>query len=238
MSAASGSGARIIVVEDEKSIAQVITYNLEKEGYQVRLFKDGAQAWQEIQKEIPDLLLLDWMVPGMDGLEICRQVRAHPRTAHVPVIMLTAKTQETDKIVGLEMGADDYIPKPFSPRELTARVKAVLRRSKPAQAASALWRCWNIEADWERRIVKIKGKPVEMARKEFELLHVLADAHGRVLSRDRLLEKVWGYDQAEEIQSRTVDLHVSQLRQKLGADGKRILTVTGSGYRFQMPDEE
>ncbi len=229
--------SRILVVEDEKNIAKVAAYNLEKEGYQVSVAKDGEEALEKIRRELPDLVVLDLMLPKVDGLEVCRQLRADPKTAHLPVIMLTAKTQETDRVVGLELGADDYVPKPFSPRELLARVKAVLRRSKRAELY-VVWRCGNLEVDWERRVVKLKQKPVTLTPKEFDLLRTLVEKQGRVMSREALLEQVWGYDQAMEIQSRTVDLHVSQLRQKLGTEGKRILTVTGAGYRFQMPDEE
>ncbi len=229
--------SKILVVEDEKNIVRVVTYNLEREGYHVSVAKDGEEALEKVRAETPDLLILDLMLPKIDGLEVCRQLRMQPKTTHLPIIMLTAKTQEADRIVGLEMGADDYIPKPFSPRELLARVKAVLRRAKRSELPS-IWRCGGLEVDWERRLVKLKQKPLALTLKEFELLRVLVEANGRVLSRDLLLEKVWGYDQAMEIQSRTVDLHVSQLRQKLGIEGKRVLTVTGAGYRLQMPDEE
>ena len=227
---------KILVVEDEKNIVRVITYNLEREGYQVIAVRDGEEALEKARKELPDLILLDLMLPKMDGLEVCRQLKASAKTSRIPIIMVTAKTQETDRVVGLEMGADDYIPKPFSPRELVARVKAVLRRSHQTEP-SAVWRCGTLEVDWERRLVKLGQKALELTPKEFELLKILVGADGRVLSRDVLLERVWGYDQAAEIQSRTVDLHVSQLRKKLGAEGKRIRTSTGAGYRFQMPDE-
>lgn len=228
--------SKILVVEDEANIVRVVTYNLEREGFQVSVAKDGEEALAKIRRENPALILLDLMLPKVDGLEVCRQVRANPKTARLPIIMLTAKTQEADRVVGLELGADDYIPKPFSPRELVARVKAVLRRATAAELP-AVWRCGAVEVDWERRLVKVKQKPVTLTLKEFELLRALVEVSGRVLSRETLLERVWGYDQAVEIQSRTVDLHVSQLRQKLGADGKRIVTVTGAGYRFQAPDE-
>jgi DNA-binding response OmpR family regulator len=227
----------ILVVEDEKNIARVIAYNLEREGHRVNLAKDGEEALDKARRQLPDLILLDLMLPKVDGLEVCRQLRADSRTALVPIIMLTAKTQEADRVIGLELGADDYIPKPFSPRELVARVKAVLRRSRRAELP-ALWRCAGLEVDWERRLVKVKSKTVTLTPKEFDLLRVLVEKQGRVLTREQLLEQVWGYDQAVEIQSRTVDLHVSQLRQKLAAEGKRILTVTGAGYRFKMPEEE
>ena len=227
---------KIVVVEDEKNIARVVTYNLEREGYRVILALDGEAALEKIRRDRPDLVILDLMLPKIDGLEVCRQLRADPKTAQLPIIMLTAKTQEADRIVGLELGADDYLPKPFSPRELVARVKAVLRRAARPDVPSS-WRCGVLEVDWDRRVVKMKQKAISLTPKEFELLKALVEARGRVLSREALLEQVWGYDQAVEIQSRTVDLHISQLRQKLGPEGKRVLTATGAGYRFQMPDE-
>ncbi len=232
------SSLKVLIVEDEKNIAKVVAYNLAREGYQTAVAKDGLEALTAARKESPDLVILDLMLPKLDGLEVCRQLKSDPKTARIPIIMLTAKTQEADRVVGLEMGADDYVAKPFSVRELTARVKAVLRRGRSAGVAAAVWKGNDLEVDWERRKVKSKKKPVELTPKEFELLKVLVEANGRVLSRELLLEKVWGYDQASEIQSRTVDLHVSQLRQKLGVPGKQILTVTGAGYRFRMPDED
>lgn len=225
------------MVEDEKNIVRVVTYNLEREGYQVSVAKDGEEALERVRRDTPDLVILDLMLPKVDGLEVCRRLRADPKTKHLPIIMLTAKTQEADRVVGLELGADDYVPKPFSPRELVARVKAVLRRARRAELPS-VWRCGNLQVDWERRVVRSKQRAVELTPKEFDLLKTLVEANGRVLSREALLEQAWSYNQAMEIQSRTVDLHVSQLRQKLGAEGKRILTVTGAGYRFQMPEEE
>ena len=228
---------KILVVEDEKNIAKVVTYNLEREGYQVEVACDGEEALEKARRSLPELILLDLMLPKLDGLEVCHRLRGDPKTASIPIIMLTAKTQETDRVVGLEMGADDYVSKPFSPRELLARVKAVRRRSQRADLPD-VWRCGILEVDWAKRLVKLRQKAIMLTPKEFDLLKVLAQAHGRVLSREGLLEQVWGYDQAAEIQSRTVDLHISQLRQKLGAEGKRILTVTGAGYRFRMPDEE
>ena len=229
--------SKILVAEDEKNIAKVVAYNLEREGYQVVTARDGEEALEKVHKESPDLVILDLMLPKMDGLDLCRQLKADPKTSRIPIIMLTAKTQEADRVVGLELGADDYVAKPFSVRELAARVKAVLRRGRSLEEPAS-WKGWQLEVDWERRKVKSKRKPVELTPKEFELLKVLIESRGRVLSRELLLEKVWGYDQASEIQSRTVDLHISQLRQKLGSEGKHILTVTGAGYRFRMPDEE
>jgi len=228
---------KILVVEDEKNIAKLVAYNLEREGYQVTLAKDGEEALERIRKGPPDLVVLDLMLPKIDGLELCRLLRADRKTARLPIIMLTAKTQEADKIVGLEMGADDYIPKPFSPRELVARVKAVLRRTERKELP-AVWTCGALTVDWEKRTVRLKTRLLKLTLKEFELLKALVDAGGRVLSREQLLEQVWGYDQSLEIQSRTVDIHVSQLRQKLAEEGKRLLTVTGAGYRWVTPGEE
>lgn len=228
---------KILVVEDEKNIVKLISYNLEREGFRVSVAKDGAEGLESVRKNPPDLVILDLMLPKMDGLEICRQIRADRKTASLPVIMLTAKTQEADRVVGLELGADDYIPKPFSPRELIARVRAILRRSARPESGP-VWTCGALTVEWEKRGVRMGSKPVQLTRKEFDLLKTLVEANGRVLSRDHLLEQVWGYDRSMEIQSRTVDIHVSQLRQKLGSEGKRILTLTGAGYRFQMPDEE
>jgi two-component system alkaline phosphatase synthesis response regulator PhoP len=178
------------------------------------------------------------MLPKMNGLEVCRQLRADRKTAAIPILMLTAKTQEADRVVGLELGADDYVTKPFSPRELVARVKAILRRASRASELPESWRCGQLTVDWARRIVKVKAGTVQLTPKEFDLLKALIEAQGRVLSREALLEQVWGYDRSMEIQSRTVDLHISQLRQKIGEEGKRILTATGAGYRFLMPEEK
>ena len=228
---------KILVVEDEKNIVKIVSYNLEREGYRVAVARDGEEALEKIRKEPPDLILLDLMLPKKSGLELCRELRADRKTAHLPIVMLTAKGEEADRVVGLEMGADDYIPKPFSPRELVARVRAVLRRSSRPEMPE-IWRCETLTVDWKRRIVRLGSKPVKLTPKEFELLKTFVESGGRVLSRDQLLEQVWGYDQSLEIQSRTVDIHVSQLRQKLGSEGKRLLTVTGAGYRWRSSDEE
>ncbi|PIQ83022.1 MAG: DNA-binding response regulator [Candidatus Omnitrophica bacterium CG11_big_fil_rev_8_21_14_0_20_64_10] len=230
--------AKILVVEDEKNIVKVVTYALQREGYRVEVAVTGAEALTKVRQGMPDLVLLDLMLPEIDGLEVCRQVRGDARTSGIPIIMLTAKSEEADRVIGLEMGADDYLTKPFSARELTARVKAVLRRAAGAGGAAEVWRCGALTADWGRRLVKLKEKPVKLTPKEFELLRTLAQSGGRVLSREALLERVWGYDRSLEIQTRTVDLHVSQLRQKLGSEGKRLVTATGVGYRFVLPEED
>lgn len=228
---------KILVVEDEKNIAKGVAYNLEREGFRVEIARDGEEGLRAVKASAPDLVVLDLMLPKIDGLEVCRQLRGLDKTAAIPIIMLTAKTQEADRVVGLEIGADDYIPKPFSHRELAARVKAVLRRAQGA-ALPPVWRSGRLGIDWERRTVKVGDRAVKLTPKEFELLRALVQAKGRVLSKEALLERVWGYDRSMEIETRTVALHVSQLRQKLGSEGKRILTASGVGYRFQMPDEE
>ena len=172
------------------------------------------------------------MLPGMDGLEVCRRLRGDPATAALPIIMLTAKADEIDRVVGLEMGADDYLAKPFSTKELVARVRAVLRRARPGETARALT-VGGVSLDPTRHAVTVGGRPVELTPKEFDLLHALLAAAGRVLSREHLLNRVWGYARADEIESRTVDVHIRRLRAKLGAEERRIATIKGVGYRFE-----
>ena len=226
---------KILIVDDEKTIAEVVQYNLEREGFRVIVAHDGAQALEAARRELPELILLDWMLPEVDGLEACRLLKQGEKTRHIPIIMLTVKSDETDKVLGLEMGADDYITKPFSPRELVARVKAMLRRAYAAPAAEVFQRD-ALTVDWGKHTVTVKGKPVELTAKEFDLLKALVDAKGRVLSRDTLLERVWGYERSLEIETRTVDLHISQLRKKLKAVADRIVTVKNAGYRFIVDD--
>ena len=226
---------KILIVEDEKNIVEALTYSLTKQGFRVLVAIDGAAAIELARREAPDLVLLDWMLPEVDGLEVCRQLKRESRTAQIPVIMLTVKSDETDKVLGLEMGADDYVTKPFSPRELLARVRALLRRAKAAPAKDAI-QIGDLRVDWGKHLVSVKGKPVELTSKEFALLRALIDANGRVLSRDVLLDTVWGYDRAIEIETRTVDLHISQLRKKLKTVAERILTVKSAGYRFVLDE--
>ncbi|MCX5792722.1 MAG: response regulator [Elusimicrobia bacterium] len=224
--------AKILIVEDEKDIARMLDYNLKKEGYRTLLLHDGSFAAAAAAKERPSLILLDLMLPGLDGLEICRRLKMDVRTASIPIIMLTAKGGESDKVVGLEMGADDYITKPFSVKELLARVKAVLRRSTAAVEAQEIYRAGEIELDCNRVLVKLRGKPLDLAAREFELLKALMLAGGKLLSREALLEKAWGLDASLEVETRTVDVHVGTLRKKLGAEGRRVVTVKNYGYRF------
>ena len=228
------SKAKVLIVDDEKNIVEAVKYNLERDGYRILVAHDGARALELARRELPDLVLLDWMLPELDGLEVCRLLKHGDNTKHIPIIMLTVKSDETDKVLGLEMGADDYVTKPFSARELLARVKALLRRAQPP--AADVFQLDPLRVDWGKHLVSLKGKPVELTSKEFELLRALIDAKGRVLSRDTLLERVWGYERSIEIETRTVDLHISQLRKKLKAVTDRFVTVKNAGYRFIVDD--
>ena len=223
---------RVLVVDDERDIVDLVRFHLEKEGLQVVDAPDGGTALRLVRAAPPDLVLLDLMLPGLDGLEICRRLRRETATRGLPIIMLTAKADEVDKVVGLEVGADDYVVKPFSPRELIARVKALLRRAQEP-AGSAARRAGDLVLDEARHVVSITGQPLDLTAKEFGLLAALMRADGRVLSRDQLLEGVWGYPSAAEIASRTVDVHVRRLREKLGPEARRIVTVKAVGYRFE-----
>jgi len=224
---------KVLVVDDEKDITALVAYHLEREGFRVLQAYDGFQALEMVKRERPNLLVLDLMLPQMSGLDVCRRLRKEPDTARLPILMLTAKAEETDKVLGLELGGDDYLTKPFGPRELVARVKALIRRSEEPQgdevvAAGAL------EIDLARYTVSIRKRAVELTAKEFDLLKALILAKGRALTREHLLDRVWGYDQASEIESRTVDVHVRRLREKLGSEAKRIVTVKNVGYRFNQ----
>jgi len=227
---------KILIVEDEKDIAKMIDYNLKKEGFRTLLAHDGEDALDMAAREIPDLVLLDLMLPGVDGLEVCKELKKERKTSGIPVIMLTAKSRESDKIVGLELGADDYVTKPFSPRELIARIKAVMRRAKEKEKLPEVLRIGDLEIDFSKIAVRLKDKPVTLTAKEFELLKTLIQAKGRVLSRDYLLDTIWGFDHALEIQTRTVDVHVRTLRKKLKGCAKYIVTVKSYGYRFEVED--
>jgi phosphate regulon transcriptional regulator PhoB len=224
--------ATVLVVDDEKDLVELVKYHLEKEGLKCLEARDGETALQLAKERTPDLVVLDLMLPGLDGLEICRKLRKDPKTSSMAIIMLTAKAEEVDRIVGLEMGADDYMVKPFSPRELVARVKAVLRRGQ-GQETPAVTRVGTLEVDEGKHQVTVNGATVELTVKEFDLLCALMRANGRVLNRDQILETVWGYSNAVDIESRTVDVHIRRLREKLGDEYKRIVTVKGVGYRFE-----
>ncbi len=228
---------KILIVEDEKDIVKMLEYNLKKEGFQVVSSRDGEEALDLAVRENPDLVILDLMLPGLDGLEVCKILKKESKTSHIPIIMLTAKSQESDKVIGLELGADDYITKPFSPRELVARIKAVLRRAKDKDKAPEVLRVGDLCIDFAKISVTLKDKPVELTAKEFELLKTLIKSKGRMLSRDFLLDNIWGYDHAMEIQTRTVDVHIRTLRKKLKSEAKRIITVKNYGYRFEIEED-
>ena len=226
--------SRVLVVEDEPDIRDLLAFHLEREGYQVTRATTGPEALRQLRVAPPDLVILDLMLPEMDGLEVCRRLRAEPVTAALPVIMLTAKGDEVDRVVGLEIGADDYVVKPFSPKEMLARVRAVLRRAHAPVSAAPLT-VGGITLDGATHQVAVSGRPLTLTPKEFDLLRALLEARGRVLSREFLLDRVWGYARAGEIESRTVDVHVRRLRAKLDVEGQRILTVKNVGYRLD-PD--
>lgn len=233
---------RILVVDDEPSITKLVSFNLEKAGYDVDTAADGQAALEKVQDIQPDLIVLDLMLPKVDGLEVCKRLRQENN--HIPVIMLTAKDEELDRVLGLELGADDYVTKPFSPRELVARVKAVLRRSaikdalEQADAKQKPLVIGDLVIDVEGYESYVQGKRLELTPKEFELLVYMATHRGRVLSRDQLLNAVWNYDFVGD--SRIVDVHVSHLRDKIEPDARRplyIKTVRGIGYKFEGPKE-
>jgi phosphate regulon transcriptional regulator PhoB len=222
---------RVLVVDDEKDIVELVRYHAERQGFECLTAREGGAALRLAREQHPDVVILDLMLPGLDGLEVCRQLRRDPATARLPIIMLTAKAEEVDRVVGLELGADDYVVKPFSPRELMARVRAVLRRVQEPRAGGVT-RVGELAVDEARHHVALGETAVELTAKEFALLTALLRAGGRVLSREQLLDTVWGYANAAEIESRTVDVHVRRLREKLGPAARRIVTVKGVGYRF------
>jgi DNA-binding response OmpR family regulator len=217
---------KILVVEDERNIASFVAMYLKNARYQVDIARDGTEALQKADSTKPDLVVLDLMLPDIDGLEVCRQIRS---TSDVPILMLTARDDDVDKIVGLEVGADDYLTKPFNPRELVARIRSILRRATAPPPASKGRRTHGaISIDAGRRELLVDGDPIQLAPKEFDLFWELLDHRGIVLTRDQLLERVWGYTFAGD--TRTVDVHVRQLRRKLG-DASPIVTVWGVGYK-------
>jgi DNA-binding response OmpR family regulator len=218
-----------LVIEDEKEIRELIRYNLERDGFRVTAFGDWEEGLQRVFAARPDVLVLDLMLPGRNGLEILREVREQPSTRDLPVLVLTARAAEMDKLLGFEHGADDYLTKPFSPRELVARLQALLRRAKPASTEAAI-EAGALRIDPLQHVVTLSGKALTLTPREFELLAFLARHPGRVHSREELLRKVWGYDYLGE--TRTVDVHIRRLRAKLGTRSRMIETVTGSGYKL------
>jgi phosphate regulon transcriptional regulator PhoB len=226
---------KILVVDDEKDIVDLIAYNLTNEGFAIVKAYDGDQAQKLIQAEKPDLVLLDLMLPGLQGLEICKRVRTNPETASVPIIMLTAKTEEIDKILGLEMGADDYITKPFSVRELIARVRAIMRRTNPppANGISEIFSHNGLQVNYRSYEVSLDGNKLDLSPTEIKLLMFFTKNPGRVFTRDQILDHVWGNDSF--VEPRTVDVHIRRLRSQLEKDSENpefIQTVRGVGYKF------
>ncbi len=223
---------RILVIEDENDIAESLQFNLERQGgYTVDLATSGEDGLALARKKEFDLILLDLMLPGIDGIEVCRSIR-EGNAPRVPIIMLTARTEETDKLIGLEIGADDYLTKPFSMKEVLARVKAQLRRSAWSEKApSRVYQSDDLEVDFGGHVLRSHGREIKVTRLEFALLAALINGRGRVLTRDQLLTEVWGYDYYSG--TRTIDVHVRRLRRKLGDVGERIETVFGVGYRFR-----
>jgi two-component system phosphate regulon response regulator PhoB len=221
---------KILVVDDDPDILTLVQYNLEKDGYAVALCDHGSEALEKVGRENPDCLVLDIMLPGMDGREICRLLRTNPLTRKIPVLMLTAKSEETDIVVGLELGADDYLTKPFSPRVLLARVKALVRRSESAPDSSRVTRVGPFSIDSSKKEILAGAKPVSLTATEYHLFSYLASRPGRVFSRDELLNSVW--EGGAAVTDRTVDVHMVSLRKKLGRYADAIETVRGFGYRF------
>ncbi len=221
---------RILVADDEPDVLNLVTLNLKGAGFTVLKAEDGNAALQQAREALPSLIILDLMLPEMSGLEVCKVLKKEPQTAQIPVIMLTAKAEEIDRIVGLELGADDYITKPFSPRELILRVKSVLRRVHAAGETKDQLTLGDIQIDRSRYEVLVKGQPIEFTATEFKLLALLIERRGRVQSRDVLLNDVWGYESV--IDTRTVDTHIRRLREKLGTAADCIETIRGFGYRI------
>jgi two-component system phosphate regulon response regulator PhoB len=224
---------KILIIEDDSDIAELVDYNLRQEKYSTEICRSGADGLTKARRLLPDLILLDLMLPDMEGLEICRSLKSDAKTKSIPVIMLTAKGEEVDRVVGFEVGADDYLTKPFSPRELVLRVKAILRRIKEREFIenAAPQSFGNLNVDPARFQVKVGKDEVRLTAIEFKLLQYLLSNRGRVATRDLLLDRVWGYDAA--LTTRTVDTHIKRLREKLGRAGDYIETIRGIGYRFK-----
>ena len=225
-----GSGRNILIIEDESDVADLLTLNLRKAGFRISTAADGASGLQNARDDRPDFIVLDLMLPKMLGLEVCRILKSDTATRHIPILMLTAKAEEIDRIVGLEFGADDYVTKPFSPREVVLRIKAILRRAEGGAEDEHL-SAGSIVIDPARHEVSVHGKRVNLTSLEFKLLHTLMQRRGRVQARDRLLNDVWGYESV--IDTRTVDTHVRRLRKKLGKAADAIESVRGFGYRLR-----
>ena len=222
----------VYIVDDEPDILELVQLHLERAGFQTRTFTEGYSFLHALEAHPPSLVILDLMLPDLDGLEICKRIRTHPRYHDLPIIMLTARSDETDRVVGLELGADDYVVKPFSPKELVARVKAVLRRHQRAPDKTQRIRVGNLlEMDVQRYEVYVRGQKVHLTSTEFRILRLLAERPGWVYSRSQILDAVWGHD--KEVTERTVDVHIRHLREKLGEAGKLIRNIRGVGYKIE-----
>ncbi len=222
--------AKILIIEDEKPITELLEYNLKQNGYFVEIAHDGEEGLKKVLEIKPDLIILDLMIPKIDGMEVCRRIKGDSSIKSIPIVMLTAKTDEVDRIVGLEMGADDYVTKPFSVRELVLRIKAILKRADSGLTEVRKVEVKKLSIDPDQHTVYVQGNEVVLTHLEFNLLLALINSNGRVLTRDTLLNKVWGYDYYGD--TRTVDVHVRRLRQKLGAASDYVKTIRGTGYKF------
>lgn len=225
----------ILIVEDEVDISRLVEFQFKQAGYPVKTVPDGASVLEQVKKLRPPLIILDLMLPDMDGKDICRSLKANPQTQHIPVLMLTARAEELDRIVGFELGAEDYVTKPFSPRELVLRAKAILKRKELPAEEEPILQIGGLLINLERHQVSVHRKPVSLTHTEFKLLAALVSKRGRVFTRENLLDKVWGY--TYEGYARTVDTHIRRLRDKLGSMGEWIETIRGVGYRFREMSE-
>jgi two-component system phosphate regulon response regulator PhoB len=223
------SRRRVLLIEDDRDIAEAIAYQLEKAGLHVRLAFTGEEGLEATRRGV-DLVLLDLNLPSMDGLEVCRMIRRQSATAHVPIIIVSARSEEVDRVLGLEMGADDYMVKPFSLKELAARCRAALRRADTAAGPTAAYNDANFEIEFDAYLVRYRGQEVRLTPKEFELFRYMVERPGRVVTRERLLEHVWGYE--TDIETRSIDAHIRRLRLKLGPARDHVETIVGLGYRF------
>lgn len=222
----------ILIVEDESALAELVAFNLDKEGYTPLVALDGTTGLEYALRNLPDLILLDLMLPGLSGLEVCKLLKSTDKTSKIPIIMLTAKGEEIDRVVGFEVGADDFMVKPFSTRELILRIKAVLRRTNPEEPGGKIITIGAITIDTDRHIVKVNDEELQLTTIEFKLLVSLAERLGRMQSRERLLKDVWGISHIGD--TRTVDTHITRLRTKLGESGELIKTVRGFGYKMEL----
>jgi len=221
---------RVLIVDDEPDTLELLSFNLKASGYEVLSAEDGAEALQKARSSIPDLIILDVMLPELDGLEVCKILRSEPATKNIPILMLTARAEEIDRVLGLELGARDYVTKPFSPRELVLRVRNLLKEKTGGEAEDEIFQAGILKVDTARHMATVNGKPLDLTATEFRLLVLLVQRRGRVQSRDQLLQDVWHYDNL--IDTRTVDTHVRRLREKLGKAARYLDTVRGVGYRF------